>query len=154
MRSAMGLGMGLTHGAAGSGAAVPPETQERVQNGDFSVDTGWDTSGAAWTIDAGLAINNTAGQFLTNTLLVTPIAADSLVTATVVVTANPAAATWMISLYNTNTLAAQNIFSESGGTTGTFSNAVPVVASADYDAIRVRALADSGLVLDSVSVFA
>lgn len=133
-------------------AAAPPPT-ERVQNGDFASSVGWNTSGAAWVIAAGLATNITAGQFLTNTLT-SPILAGAPVTATVVVTANPNGVTWMASVYNTSTLSSQNIFSEAGGVPGTYSNAGPVIALADYDAIRIRAIADPGLVLDSVSVLA
>lgn len=137
--------------AYGHGAA-PVARTERTQNGDFASATGWDTSGAAWAIALGEATNSTAGQFLTNTL-VDPILAGDSVTATVTVTDNPAFATWMISLYNTSTLASQAVLSVSDGP-GTYSNASPVVATGTFDAVRIRAIADVGLVLDTVSVLA
>lgn len=143
----------IAGGCALDYTASASEPTERVQNGDFLSATGWDTAGAAWTILLGTALNNTAGQFLTNTLL-DPVLTGQSVTATVVVTDNPNAVSWMIALYNTSTLASQNIFSEGGGVPGTYTNGVPVVALADYDAIRIRALVDPGLLLDSVSVLA
>lgn len=124
---------------------------ERIEDVDFLSGAGW--SGAGWTISLGTALNDTAGQFLVATLL-TPVLTGQSVTATVVVNANPSAVTWMIALYNTSTLASQNIFSEGGGVPGTYTNGVPVVALADYDAIWIRALVDPGLLLDSVSVLA
>lgn len=132
-------------------ASSAPAT-ERVQNGDFSSDVGWNTSGAAWTIALGVASNNTAGQFLRNAL-VTPILAGASVTATVVVTDNPAVANWMLLLYNTSTLASQALLSISDGP-GTYTTAAPVIASGAFDEIRIRAIADPGLILTSVSVFA
>lgn len=143
----------IAGGCALDYTASAAEPTERVQNGDFLSATGWDTAGVAWTISLGTALNNTAGQFLTNTLT-SPILAGQSVTATVVVTDNPNAVTWMISMYNTITLASQNILSEGGGSPGTYTNGVEVVALADYDAIRIRAIADPGLLLDSVSVLA
>lgn len=137
--------------AYGYGAA-PVARTERVQNGDFASATGWNTSGAAWTIAAGEATNNTAGQYLANTLL-DPILAGDSVTATVTVTDNPAVATWMIQLYNSSTLAAQNVLTVSD-VAGTYSNASPVISTGTFDQIRIRAIADPGLIIDTVSVLA
>lgn len=137
--------------AYGYGAA-PVARTERVQNGDFASATGWNTAGIAWVIALGVATNDTAGQFLANTLLDPVLAGDS-VTATVTVTDNPLTATWMIQLYNSSTLAAQNIFSESSGP-GVYTNASPVIATGTFDQIRIRAIGDPGLILDTVSVLA
>lgn len=151
MATSLGLSISLSGRPVPAGAAAP--ATERVQNGDFLSDVGWDDSAGAWTIALGTALNNTTGQFLVNTLT-DPVLSGQSVTATVVVNSNPNGVTWMIALYNKTTLASQNIFSEGTGSTGTFSNSTPVVASANYDAIRIRAIGDSGLLLDSVSVLA
>lgn len=137
--------------AYGYGEA-PAARTERVQNSDFGSDTGWNPSGLAWTIALGTATNNTAGQYLINTLL-DSILAGASVTATVTVADNPLVPTWSLSLYNTITLTGQTVLTVSDGP-GVYSNASPVIATGTFDAIRIRALGDPLLVLDSVSVLA
>lgn len=130
--------------AAGGGGP-----SERLQSGNFSSSTGW--SGSAWTIASGVATNTAANQFLVGTL-VPPIANGNSVSVSLGVTGNPNAVAWMLFLYNTTTLASQTVITEAGGIPGTFSNSV--TASGDFDAVRIRAIGDAGLVIDDVSVIA
>jgi hypothetical protein len=135
--------------AYGYGASAPEPT-ERVQNGDFASATGWNTSGVAWTIAAGVATNNTAGQFLTNTL-VTPLVGGESYSFSVNIIANPAATGVQVQLYNSSTTATQAIFSD--GTTTGIKNSAGTVSGA-FDQIRIGAIDDAGLVIDDMSLLA
>lgn len=133
----------------GAAAASVPATQ-RVQNGDFASATGWNTSGAAWTIAAGVATNNTNGMFLTNTL-VTPTVGGETFNFAFDVVLNPAATGIVVSLFNSSTLASQSIFTD-GSTVGTKNSSGTV--SGAFDQLRIAAVDDPGAVIDNVSLLA
>lgn len=145
----LGLGLALTNrqAAAGGGGAVP---FERVSNGTFDNDVGWDTSGAAWTIAGGVAVNNTAGMFLTTTLM-TPLAGGESFTVSVDGVGNPNATGWIVSLYNSGTLASQQILI-AGPPNATKTNSGTV--SGAFDQLRIAAVDDPDLVIDNVSLIA
>ena len=145
---ALGIAIGLPISSAPA-AGGDAEPYERIADTGFDTGTGW--SGAAWTVGSGVAVNATAGQFLVGTLTA-PIVADDNVVVLVGVTANPNTVTFMLTLYNTSTLASQAVISDSSGFPGLIPGSV--IANGTYDAIRIRAIADPGLTLDSVSVLA
>lgn len=150
MRSALGLGLGVTQaGQAADGGGAP--AVERVQNGDFASATGWSFPGATWAIAAGVATNNTAANFLTGTFS-QALAAGEAVPVSFGCVANPAATGVVVQLYNSVTLATQTIYNAIP-TAGTV-NAPGAVASGAFDQIRFRALDDPGLVIDNVSLVA
>ena len=122
---------------------------ERVTNGGFADGTGW--SGAGWTVAGGVATNDAAGQFLVGELD-PPIAPGETASASIAVVDNPNAVTWMLFLYNTTTLASQTLINESGGMPGLFLGSD--TASGAFDAVRIRAIGDAGLVVDNVSIMA
>lgn len=128
-----------------SGAGV-----QRVQNGNFSSATGWNTSGAAWTIAAGVATNNTAGMFLINTLT-TPLVGGESFMLSFDVNANPLVSGISVQLFNSVSMAAQVIFTD-GSTTGTKTSSGTV--SGAFDQLRIAAVDDAGAIIDNVSLLA
>ena len=136
---------GLALAEAGGGGAT-----ERVQNGDFASDTGWDTTGLSWTIAAGAATNNTAGMRIVNTLSSALVGGEDFDFSFDVV-GNPANTGLVVSLYNSATTAAQTIFSD-GTTTGTKTSSG--TASGPFDQLRIGASDDPGAVIDNVSLIA
>lgn len=147
---ALGLGLGLPYqrtAAAGGGG----EPSERINNGDFAAgDVGWDTDGLSWTIAAQMATNNTPGPMLT-TNLTTPTAGGESFTVSVDSVDNPAGTGWAVSLFNSSTLASQQIL-VAGFPNGTKTNSGTV--SGVFDQLRIGASDDAGLVVDNVSFVA
>ncbi|HJU39051.1 MAG TPA: hypothetical protein VJ724_05710, partial [Tahibacter sp.] len=141
------LGLGITQ-MRGAVASAPPPGTERVQNGDFSSDTGW--SGANWTIAAGVATNNDPGS-LTN-VLATPLSGGESFELSIDVTANPLNSGLIVRLANsTGTPAFQTIYSADGmAGTKTASGTVGGV----YDWLVIISADDAGMVIDNVSLIA
>lgn len=149
MRSALGLGLGVTQaGQAADGGGAP--AVERVQNGDFASATGWDTSGASWTIASGVATNAVLGPLLTGTLSPALVGGEAFNFSFSVV-ANPASTACAVQLFNSSTLAVQTIFTD-GSTPGQKTSSGTV--SGAFDRIRIGASDDPGLVIDNMSLLA
>lgn len=145
--NATGPAVGLGRSTASGGGGGPAE---RVQNGNFSSATGWDTSGASWAIAAGVATNAVVGPTLTNTLS-TPLVGGETFDLAFEVIANPASTGMACQLFNSSTLATQTIFSD--GTTTGLKTASGTVSGA-FDQLRFGASDDAGLVIDNVSLLA
>lgn len=128
-------------------SAVDPT--ERITNGDFSSDIGWDTAGASWTIASNQATNNVAGQPLTNSLQDAPVTNGQHFELSINIVANPAGSSIIVRLVNSSTAAFQTIYTD--GTTTGIKTASGTV-SGSFDELRVISVDDSGVVIDDVSL--
>lgn len=147
VRSYISVGIDQAEKVMAAVAQVP--ATERVTNGDFSSATGWDTSGAGWTIATNQATNNTVGQPLTNSLQNAPITAGQHFEFSFNIVLNPLNTSVVVRLVNSITSATQQIYSD-GTTTGVKTSSGTV--SGDFDQLLVLAADDSGLAIDDVSL--
>lgn len=152
MRSALGLGLGLTQGAVGGVAAAPSAT-ERVIN--TTLDTSDNTSApqGGWTIALGAATNTIQLRQLQFELTAS-IAAGNVSQVQVDVSANPNAVGVLVEAFATGDSSFFLMLDDASGTSGVKTATNVAVTGGPYDRVRIRCSGDAGAVISGLSVIA
>lgn len=153
MRSALGLGLGVTQNGQADGAAAPTPT-ERIIN--TTLDTSDNTSApqGGWAFDVLSGVTNTIALRQLQFELTAPISAGNVSQVQVDVGSNPNAANVMVEAFATGDSSFFLMLDDSSGLDGIKTANNVAVTGGPYDRVRIRCSGDADTVISGLSVIA